>query len=80
MTTLTEVEPFIVKSGKYRFKFFSEPEGGFSVSCVDVKGINTQGETFEAALRNAISAAAFVEQCLADIAAEESAGSTRSRG
>ncbi len=70
MTTLTEVQPFIVKSGKYRFKFTPEEEGGFSVSCVGIKGVNTQGETFEEALKNALSAAAFVEECVAAIKAE----------
>jgi predicted RNase H-like HicB family nuclease len=77
MTALAEVRPFVVKSGKYRFKFSAEPEGGFSVSCVGIKGINTQGETFEEALQNALSAAEFVEQCVADIAAEEIAKSGR---
>lgn len=71
MTTLVETEPFIVKSGKYRFEFFPEPEGGFSVSCVGVKGINAQGDTFEEALQDALSAAAFVEECVADIESEK---------
>lgn len=73
MATLAEVKPFTVTSGKYKFKFVPESEGGFSVSCVNVRGINTQGETFEEALCNALSAAAFVEQCVADIELEKKA-------
>ena len=77
MTTLTDVEPFLVKSGKRTFKFIPEPEGGFSVSCVGVKGVNTQGDTFEEALRNGLSAAEFVEKCIADIAAEKASKPVR---
>ncbi len=58
MTALADILPFTVTSGKYKFRFLPEPEGGFSVSCVNVKGINAQGDTFEDALRDAISAAA----------------------
>ncbi len=71
MTALADILPFTVTSGKYKFRFLPEPEGGFSVSCVNVKGINAQGDTFEDALRDAISAAAFVEECVADIREEE---------
>ena len=67
MAVLAEVRPFTVGSGKYKFRFIPEAEGGFSVSCINVKGVNAQGETFEEALRDALSAAAFVEQCVADI-------------
>lgn len=66
MTVLMDIRPFTVTSGKYKFRFLPEAEGGFSVSCVNVKGINAQGDTFEEALRDAISAAAFVEECVAD--------------
>ncbi len=65
--TLDDVKPFTVTSGKYKFRFSPEPEGGFSVSCTNVKGVNAQGDTFEEALQDALSAAVFVEQCVADI-------------
>lgn len=65
------IKPFSVSSGKYRFRFTPE-DAGFSVSCTTVPGVNTQGDTFEEALANAHKAAAFVEECLAEIAAEKS--------
>ncbi len=78
--TLDAVKPFMVTSGKYKFRFIPEQEGGFSVSCTNVRGINAQGETFEEALRDALSAAAFVEQCVADIEAEKKARKHRTTG
>lgn len=74
MTALADIRPFTVTSGKYKFRFLPDPEGGFSVSCVNVRGVNAQGDTFEDALRDALSAATFVEECIADIAAEEKSG------
>lgn len=61
----TKLKPFIVSSGKYRFRFTPE-EVGFSVTCTSVPGVNTQGDTFEEALANAHKAAAFAEECIAE--------------
>jgi predicted RNase H-like HicB family nuclease len=72
MSATTELKPFPVIAGKYLFWFEPDPEGsGFSVTCQNLEGVNAQGDTFEEALADALSCAAFVEECLADIAREE---------
>lgn len=73
MDTAAELKPFPIVSGKYLFWFESAPEGGFSVSCQNVPGVNAEGDTFEEALADAMKCAAFVEECLADIAEEKKA-------
>ncbi len=65
------LKPFSVVNGKYVFWFEPAPEGGFSVSCQNVPGVNAEGDTFEEALDDAMKCAAFVEKCLADIAKEK---------
>ncbi len=67
------LKPFSVVNGKYVFWFEPAPEGGFSVSCQNVPGVNAEGDTFEEALADAMKCAAFVEKCLAEIAAEKTA-------
>ncbi len=63
MTVIDELKPFPVVHGKYLFYFIPAEEGGFSVTCQNVSGVNAEGDTFEAALENALSMAAFVEEC-----------------
>jgi predicted RNase H-like HicB family nuclease len=64
--------PFIVTNMGHRFKFTPE-DVGYSVSELGVKGVNTQGDTFEEALANALEAsrvmAEFREELLAEAAA-----------
>jgi predicted RNase H-like HicB family nuclease len=58
MTTMTKEKTresnksFIVTSGGHRFRFIPE-DVGYSVSEIGVRGVNTQGDTFEEALANA---------------------------
>ncbi len=73
MTVLTEIKPFPVVHGKYLYIFTPAEEGGFSVSCENVDGVNAQGDTFEEALDCAISMTAFVEEVLADLEKEKKA-------
>ncbi len=67
----TELRPFSIVNGKYVFWFEPAPEGGFSVSCQNFPGVNAEGDTFEEALTDAMKCVAFVEECLAEIAKEE---------
>lgn len=67
-----EMKPFFLVNGKYVFWFEPDPEGGFSVSCQNVPGVNAEGDTFEEALADAMKCVVFVETCLAEIAAEPS--------
>lgn len=62
-----ELKPFSIVNGKYLFWFEAAPEGGFSVSCQNVPGVNAEGDTFEEALSDAMKCAVFVEQCHAEI-------------
>lgn len=75
-------KPFIVTSLGHRFKFLPE-ETGYSVSEIGVKGVNTQGDTFEEALANAHEAsrvmAEFREELLAETAARKKAAAKPSR-
>lgn len=71
ISTTAELKPFPIVSGKYLFWFESAPEGGFSVSCQNVPGVNAEGNTFEEALADAMKCAVFVEKCHAEIAEEE---------
>lgn len=68
MSVTLDLKPFSVVSGKYLFWFTPADEGGFSVSCQNVPGVNAQGDTFEEALTHAVSMAAFVEECRLDLA------------
>lgn len=68
MSVTLDLKPFSVVNGKYLFWFTPAEEGGFSVSCQNVPGVNAQGDTFEEALAHAASMAAFVEECQADLA------------
>ncbi len=52
---LSMANPFIVTSMGHRFKFTPE-DVGYSVSELGVKGVNTQGDSFEEALTNALEA------------------------
>ncbi len=72
MSVITDVMPFPVVSGKYLFWFTPADEGGFSVSCQNVHGVNAEGDTFEEALEHAKSMAAFVEECHAELAKRQS--------
>ncbi len=71
-----ELKPFSIVNGKYVFWFEPAPEGGFSVSCQNVPGVNAEGDTFEEALSDAMKCVVFVEECLAEIA-EEKTGKRR---
>ncbi len=62
MPVMDEVMPFPVVCGKYLFWFTPAEEGGFTVSCQNVYGVNAEGDTFEEALEHAKSMAAFVEK------------------
>ncbi len=64
---LAKVKPFPVKYGKYHYTFTPSMDGGFSVTCKTVTGVNAQGDTFEEALECAVSMTAFVEEYLADV-------------
>lgn len=72
MPVAVDLKPFPVVSGKYLFWFAPAEEGGFSVTCQNVAGVNAQGDTFEDALSHASSMAAFVEECQTDIANKKS--------
>ncbi len=63
MSVTAELKPFPVLHGKYLFYFTPADEGGFSVTCQNLAGVNAQGDTFESALEHALSMAAFVEEC-----------------
>ena len=63
MSVTAELKPFPLLHGKYLFYFTPADEGGFSVTCQNVPGVNAQGDTFEDALEHALSMAAFVEDC-----------------
>ena len=52
---------FVVTSGGHRFKFVSE-DIGYSVSEIGVRGVNTQGDTFEEALANAHEASRLMAE------------------
>ena len=71
-----EMKPFSIVNGKYVFWFEPAPEGGFSVSCQNIPGVNAEGDTFEDALADAMKCVVFVEKCLAEIV-EEQAGKGR---
>ncbi len=66
-----ELKPFSIVNGKYVFWFEAAPEGGFSVSCQNVPGVNAEGDTFEEALSDAMKCVVFVEECLAEMAKEK---------
>ncbi len=74
MSVTTDLKPFPVVNGKYLFWFTPADEGGFTVTCQNVSGVNAEGDTFEDALAHAISMAAFVEKCQAEIAKEKPSG------
>ncbi len=56
------LQPFIVVSGKLKLRFIPDT-GGFAVTGVGIRGLNTQGDTFEEALANAHDAAKLLEEC-----------------
>lgn len=62
MSVTVDLKPFPVVHGKYLF-WFTPEDVGFSVTCQNVAGVNAQGDTFEDALKNAVSMAPFVEEC-----------------
>lgn len=68
MPVAADLKPFSVVSGRYLFWFTPADEGGFTVTCQNVSGVNAEGDTFEDALSNAAGMAAFVEECQADLA------------
>ncbi len=72
MPVMLDVRPFPVVKGKYLFWFAPAEEGGFTVTCQNLNGVNAQGETFEDALAQAVSMAAFVEECQAEIGRKKS--------
>lgn len=65
-SVLDEIRPFLVFHGEDVFYFIPAPEGGFSVTCQNVEGVNAQGDTFEDALECAVSMTAFVREVRAD--------------
>ncbi|MCC8179581.1 MAG: hypothetical protein LIP23_01525 [Planctomycetes bacterium] len=62
MSTITEMKPFSVVNGKYLFWFTPSEEGGFTVSCQNVNGVNAEGDTFEEAMNCAVSMAKMMEE------------------
>ena len=54
-------KPFIVTSLGHSFRFVPE-EIGYSVSEIGVRGVNTQGDTFEEALVNAHEASRLMAE------------------
>lgn len=50
------MKPFYVTSGKLKLKFIPD-DVGYGVVGVGIRGLNTQGDTFEEALANAQDAA-----------------------
>jgi predicted RNase H-like HicB family nuclease len=79
MAVMTELKPFPVVHGKYLFYFTPSNEGGFSVTCQNVPGVNAQGDTFEGALEHAASMAAFVEDCRREFDAPKRSAAPRTR-
>lgn len=79
MSVIADLKPFPVVMGKYLFFFTPAEEGGFSVTCQNLAGVNAQGDTFEEALENAVGMASFVEQCQNEIAAEKQGKRTPAR-
>ncbi len=69
--TNRDMQPFPVVKGDYLFWIEPAPEGGYSVSCQNVPGVNAQGETFEEAIADAMKCVAFELECREDIAREE---------
>lgn len=65
-------KPFIVTSQGHSFKFTPE-EIGYSVSEVGVRGVNTQGDSFEEALANAHEASALMAEFRVEMQAEAAA-------
>lgn len=71
MSTTTDMLPFSVT--KEGFIFVLEPqETGFSVYCANVDGVATEGDTFEEAIRMAVSCAKDMVRIRAEMDAEES--------
>jgi predicted RNase H-like HicB family nuclease len=65
-------KPFIVTSEGHRFKFTPE-KTGYSVSEIGVRGVNTQGDTFEEALAMAHEASRMMAEFREELAAETAA-------
>lgn len=66
-------KPFIVTSEGHRFKFTPE-KIGYSVSEIGVRGVNTQGDTFENALAMAHEASSMMAEFREELAAEDAMG------
>ena len=64
-SALLPAKPFTVVLRDRRFKFTPEDKG-YSVRCLDRRGVITQGDTFEEAAANALDALDMVESCEAD--------------
>jgi predicted RNase H-like HicB family nuclease len=60
---------FIVTNMGHRFRFTPE-DVGYSVSELGVKGVNTQGDTFEEALENALEASRIMAEFREELSAE----------
>ena len=75
MTTVAETKrlagrrSFIVTSEGHRFRFAPESVG-YSVSEIGVRGVNTQGDTFEEALANAHDASRGMAEFREEMRAE----------
>lgn len=70
--TTTIRNSFIVTSEGHRFRFTRESVG-YSVSEIGVRGVNTQGDTFEEALANAHEATRVMAEFREEIKAEAAA-------
>lgn len=62
------LKPFIVTSGGHRFRFTPDT-GGYCVTEIGVRGVNTQGDTFEEALANALDASEMMAELREEMAA-----------
>lgn len=69
---------FIATSNGHRFKFIQD-EIGYSVSEIGVRGVNTQGDTFEEALANAHEASALMAEFREEMRAESVAKTRKKR-
>lgn len=72
MVANTITEPFLVVLGKYQLIVTPE-KVGFSVSCINVPGLISQGDTLDETLKNVLKASPLVEECNAEIAHEQAA-------
>jgi predicted RNase H-like HicB family nuclease len=75
---MSSEKSFIVVSGGHRFRFTPD-SGGYVVSELGVRGVNTQGGSFEEALANAHDASALMAEFREEIRVEDAAAAKACR-